>query len=389
MRGRFERVVDGNTDVAVFQPQARTPPQHQPPGPAEQTPPSRRARNAVARAWMRVLDRRSLRADLAFDEAGGDSLRLIRLIFELEVQCGINLKLDAFTSDLRPSEMARALDRCLRGLADAPPSGAPEVFLLPAVGGDDPRLVKFRAGCQSALRIELVDLGDWSELIEPTFDLPTLVKSVARWIMDRAPTGPLRLVGWSYGGHLSILVASALHQAGREVAFLGILDTLSSPMTLADLAPQPQPTRMENLRQVPAWIRRGELRNRLADFIIARVVVRPRLLRLAARYRRMWLPFGFSFYLNQRIGLRLRRDMLSSWRRRLEPPPPLPIASIVLFRAEESEPAVPDAVGWCAAYPGISIVEIPGGHWTMLDPPNLIPFCERFTTAVLRVSPGG
>jgi len=389
MRGRFERVANGNADTAVFQAHAHTTSlPHQPPAPAEQMPASRLARKAVAHAWARVLDRRSLRADLAFDEAGGDSLRLIRLIFELEIQCGMNLKLDAFTSDLRPSEMARALDRCLRGLADDIPDEAPEVFLLPAVGGDDPRLVKFRAGCRSALRIELVDLGDWSELIEPTFDLPALVSNVAAWIMDRAPSGPLRLVGWSYGGHLAMLVAAALCQAGREVAFLGILDTLSSPMSLADLAPQPQPTRMENLRHVPAWIRRGELRTRLADFIVARVVVRPRLLRQAARLRHMWLPFGFSFYLNLRMGLRLRRDMLSAWRRRLEPPPPLPVASIVLFRAEDSEPAVPDAVGWRAAYPGISVVEISGGHWTMLDPPNLAPLCQRFTAAVLRASPG-
>jgi thioesterase domain-containing protein len=348
-------------------------------------PATRRSRKAVARAWVRVLDRRSLRADLPFDEAGGDSLRLIRLIFELESQCGISLELAPFSGDLRPSDMARALDRCLRKPADddAGPEAAPDVFLLPAIGGDDPRLVNFRAVCRSALRVELVELGDWPALITPGFDLAALAGSLAQQIMDRAPCGPLRLAGWSYGGHLAVAVASALCQAGCNVAFLGILDTTTSPLTFADLAPQRRPTRMENLRQVPAWIRAGEATNRLADFIVTRMVARPRLLRLAARLRHAWLPFGFGFHLNRRMGLRLRRDLLEAWRLRRDPPPPLSVTSLVLFRAAETEPFAPDEVGWCAAYPDIRIVPVTGGHTTMLEPPHLATLCARFVEAVL------
>ena len=71
MRGRFERVANGNADMAVFQAHAHTTSlPHQPPAPAEQMPASRLARKAVAHAWARVLERRSLRADLAFDDQG-------------------------------------------------------------------------------------------------------------------------------------------------------------------------------------------------------------------------------------------------------------------------------------------------------------------------------
>ncbi len=354
------------------------------PNAASAAPATRRARKAVARAWARVLDRRSLHADLPFDEAGGDSLRLIRLIFELESQCGTSLELAPFSGDLRPGDMARALDRCLRKQAgdDDDPEAVPDVFLLPAIGGDDPRLVNFRALCRSALRVEAVELGDWPELIAPGFDLSALAVSLARRIMDRAPCGPLRLAGWSYGGHLAVAVASALCQAGCAVAFLGILDTTTSPLTFADLEPQRRPTRMENLRQVPAWIRTGEASDRLADFLVTRVVARPRLLRLAARLRHTWLPCGFGFHLNRRMGLRLRRDLLEAWRLRRDPPPPLSVPSLVLFRAEQTEPFAPDEVGWCAAYPDICIVPVTGGHTTMLEPPHIATLCARFVEAV-------
>lgn len=346
-------------------------------------PATRRSRKAVERAWVQVLNRRSLRADLPFDEAGGDSLCLIRLIFALESQCGTSLDLAVFPGDLRPSDMARALDRCLGKPVDraAEPAAVPDVFLLPAIGGDDPRLVNFRSVCRAAIGVELVELGDWPDLTAPGVDLTTLAVRLAEQIMDRADSGPLRLAGWSYGGHLAVAVASALCQAGREVTFLGILDTTTSPLTFADLEPQPHPTRMANLRQVPAWIRNGEAADRLADFIVTRVVAQPRLLRLAARLRHTRLPFGFSFHLNRRMGLRLRRDLLEAWRLRRDPPPPLSVGSLVLFRAAETEPFAPDELGWCAAYPDIRIVPVTGGHTTMLEPPHLATLCERFIEA--------
>jgi len=354
------------------------------PDPAEPPPATRRARKAVARAWARVLDRRSLRADVTFDEAGGNSLLLLRLIFDLERQCRIALLLAPFSTDQRPSDMARALDRCLEELADDVADATPALFVLPAIGGDDPRLVEFRTLCRPALRAELVELGDWPELLEPGFDVPTLARRLAGRIVARAPTGPLLLAGWSYGGFLAVAVAAALGEVGREVAFVGVLDTTASPTSLVDLAPRRRPTKLENLRQVPTWIRTGDGRNRLADFIVTRVVGRPRLLRLAVRLRHVWLPFGFRFDLNRRMGLRLRRDLMEEWRGRREPPPPVPAGTVVMFRAAETVPDVPDERGWCVAYPDLRVVPVTGGHTTMLEPPHLATVCERVTEAALR-----
>jgi len=372
--------------VATATPQAAALlPQSDPAGPLAAT---RRARRSVARAWRRVLNRSSLRADVTFAEAGGDSLRLLKLVFDLETQCGISLPLAPFSSDLRPSEMARALDRCLRGLVDETDTTAPMVFLLPAIGGDDPRLVDLRTLCRPALRVELVDLGDWPELLEPEFDVPTLARRLAARIATCAPSGRLMLAGWSYGGFIAVAVGAALGEIGREVAFVGVLDTTASPMSLVDLAPHRRPTRLENLRSVPAWIRAGQGRERAADFIVARVVARPRLLRLAVRLRHVWLPFGFRFHMNRRMGLRLRHDLMAAWRRRQEPPPAVPGRSVVLFRAADTVPDLVDELGWCAAYPGLRIVAVTGAHTTMLEPPHLATLCECFVEAALQAAGG-
>src|SRR5262249_13556918 len=97
------------------------------------------ARAAVARAWQQTLDRAPFLPARPFEEAGGDSLRLLQFVFRLEQQCGRPLPLEAFSGTTRPSDFAPALDRLL----DEARSGAgrsPTLFLLPGMGGDEPRL---------------------------------------------------------------------------------------------------------------------------------------------------------------------------------------------------------------------------------------------------------
>ena len=76
-------------------------------------PASERARQLVARAWVRTLGRTSLEAESTFEEAGGDSLKLLALIFRIEEQLGTTVPLDLIDEHLRPSEFAVALDQWL------------------------------------------------------------------------------------------------------------------------------------------------------------------------------------------------------------------------------------------------------------------------------------
>jgi thioesterase domain-containing protein/acyl carrier protein len=344
---------------------------------------SRQARRAVARAWRSVLDRGSLRADLPFDEAGGDSLRLLRLVFELETTVGTSLPMDAFLLRQRPTEMAVAVDRCLTGADEPAAVDAPVLFLLAGIGGDTPRLAGFRAGCAPDIHVELVDYGEWPDLLGPGYGMTTLIGRIAGQIAARAPDGPVLLAGYSYGGMIIGAVAARLRAAGREVALMVILDTVMSAAELGNLGASP-PTRLRNLRAIPDWIRAGEMKDRVGDFAANRLLTRqrPRLLAVLARIRRTWLPFGMTFHINDRMRLRRMRDLMAEWRRRPEPLPALAGTRVVMFRARQRGATNADEAVWRAAYPDLVTIEVPGDHETMLDPPHLAVLCEQLSACM-------
>jgi len=51
-----------------------------------------------------------------------------------------------------------------------------------------------------------------------------LAADYANRVAELAPTGPIRLLGWSFGGSLAFLMAGKLSRLGRQVDFVGLLD---------------------------------------------------------------------------------------------------------------------------------------------------------------------
>src|SRR5579871_4808118 len=165
------------------------------PSSASELPPG----DIVARAWRQVLDRRTLDADMPFDQAGGDSLRLLKLAFLMEEQCGLRLPMDVYHVGMRPSEFAVVLQlgRRLGDKAPAEPPGT--VFLVPGMGGESLLEGGFRAACSPHLHVAIVDLPDWPELAKPLFTLEHIIEQAATEITLRQPEGPVRLLGYSLG----------------------------------------------------------------------------------------------------------------------------------------------------------------------------------------------
>jgi thioesterase domain-containing protein len=69
--------------------------------------------------------------------------------------------------------------------------------------------------------------GLQSPLFE-TGQLPATIAELATEYADAveriAPAGPVRLLGWSFGGSVALLIAQELRRRGREVGFVGMLD---------------------------------------------------------------------------------------------------------------------------------------------------------------------
>jgi thioesterase domain-containing protein len=58
--------------------------------------------------------------------------------------------------------------------------------------------------------------------------LPTTIAELAGEYADSVqrlyPDGPVRLLGWSFGGSMALLIAGELRRRGREIGFVGMLD---------------------------------------------------------------------------------------------------------------------------------------------------------------------
>jgi thioesterase domain-containing protein/acyl carrier protein len=317
----------------------------------------------VADAWQQVLDNRSFAEDTPFDQAGGDSLGLIKLIFLIEEAGNIRLPMEACNSGMRPSALVRLVQSALEAWAVASTEPPETVFLT-------------------------ADLPDWPEMIAPEFAMNDLIDRIAKEIGARAPVGAVRLAGYSFGGHVAFGAARALAARGREIAFLGILDT----NTVTRQVPTPRgPAPIRALRKV-RWgihnLRRAWRRSAAADWFgeaTAHFLVRPgnhRLLRLAARMRHIPLPTNFDMFVNIYLREELQTRMLRAWQANPASREMRLDAPVVLFRSQQHAYDGSSDLGWGGLCPRLHVVDVSGGHWSMLHAPYVSELCTRFIQAV-------
>lgn len=339
---------------------------------------------AVERAWSRTLDRQSLADNVPFDEAGGDSLRFLILVYHMEESLGTTLPLDLFDLSMAPRAVAATIQRHLSG--EAPEAGElSQVFLLPGIGGDEPRLVRFREACADELRIVPIGYGDWHDWVRPEFDLDQLLDRVAADIVTRAPAGPLMLAGYSLGGFMAYAVGARLAAAGRVIRVIGLLDASnlgSAAGAQAGIGTKPF-SRNDELHQIVAGFQSGLPGNALARSVVRRLTS-PRwhkLLPAAIRLSNARLPWDFGYYLRGHLRIGLLTKFISVHRENFAPLPALASVPLVLLRSERAATGRQD-LGWAGYGRSIAVVPVGGDHFNMFDPPHLHVLAERFVTAM-------
>ncbi|MBF8742607.1 non-ribosomal peptide synthetase, partial [Pseudomonas guariconensis] len=185
---------------------------------------------ALAAVWAQVLQVPQVGRDDNFFELGGHSLLSLKLLDALRRQLGIEVSLSHFMANPSVARLAASLA--------APAAQAPS--LLVQLGGDpvrQPSLFCFHPSygsvyCYQPLAQAMRDLlcvqgvvceasvqGHW----QPT-TWAAMVQRYTWQLLQAQPEGPFHLLGWSLGGNLAMSVARQLELAGRDVAFLGMLD---------------------------------------------------------------------------------------------------------------------------------------------------------------------
>jgi amino acid adenylation domain-containing protein len=181
--------------------------------------------------WEELLGVEQIGATQNFFELGGNSLLALRLFAQVNRRLRCDLPVSTLFEGATVRQMAEAVE-AQRAQAQGPPS--PVVALQP--NGSLPPLFCIHPADRGVMAY--VNLVRHLGPEQPVYGLRDLGEDLGRPLAQIAaehvesirsvqPEGPYHLAGWSFGGFLAFEMALQLQGAGEEVAFVGLLETLS------------------------------------------------------------------------------------------------------------------------------------------------------------------
>jgi thioesterase domain-containing protein/acyl carrier protein len=189
----------------------------------------------VAQVWQVVLQTPVNGPEDDFFDAGGDSLKAIAFMMDLERALGLELSLTLITQAPQFGRLCEALREhhatCYVPLVDLKPGdGLPPVFIIPGLDGTVAGLFPMTRRMTypgAVIGIQARGLDGR----EPPY--ATVEEMAAKYLSEvraRQPEGPYRLCGYSFGGLVAFEMARQLWVSGDEIAMVGLLDTTMSPL---------------------------------------------------------------------------------------------------------------------------------------------------------------
>ncbi|WP_299538459.1 amino acid adenylation domain-containing protein [uncultured Streptomyces sp.] len=318
----------------------------------------------------------------SFFEVGGTSLNMMRLLSRLRNDFGVPLDareiltaprmhhiaalLDERTDAGTPAK--RAEDTASGAAGTAPPwmvpitggGGRPALFCVHASGGSAVpffSLARSLGGDQPLYGIEAVGLH--GEEAATTVD--AMARRYVEGVRAVRPAGPYLLAGWSLGGTVALAMAGLLREQGEEVPLVVLLDCAVPPV----LPEPPSHTDMLTgfVHDIAGLAGRPQdepdaafLASLSSDAERESAVVR--LLESSG-----FVPEGMDQDLRRKISAYLDtvRVGLTS---------PVPPFDGVLHQCVASEGGGAYADGWDALAARVERHEVPGSHYTLLQPPH-------------------
>ncbi|HEV8638526.1 MAG TPA: beta-ketoacyl synthase N-terminal-like domain-containing protein [Chloroflexota bacterium] len=342
----------------------------------------------VADVWQRLLGIERVGVHDNFFELGGDSLLAIQLLARLRERFAVELPLEKVVEAPTVAGLAALIDG-RRRVPGAAASRSPLVAIQ-AGGSRRPFFCIHPAGgtvlCYAELARHLGPDQPFFGLQSPGVygqpELESIEETAASYLpVVRAvqPEGPYRLGGLSYGGNVAFEMARQLQEQGQPVELLALFDS-HPPVSYHHASPDDT----EFLAAFP-WV--------LGLLSGKELKVAPERLRQLGPEEQV----AYVLERAKRAGLvppqltaAEASDLFGVWKshhhalRCYAPPPGGYRQEITLFRAKEGQPAELlellrigltegiERTGWeMLTRERLAIVDVPGNHYTMLNPPNV------------------
>jgi amino acid adenylation domain-containing protein len=189
----------------------------------------------VAQAWHRVLLTPVGHPEQDFFESGGDSLKAVAFIMELERSLGLELSLSLISETPKFSGLCQALieERTTRYaplvlLKAGQP--LPPVFFVHGLGGNVAELFPIARSLTYPGPVFGIQARGLARQDVPHTTVEAMAAEYLKEIKARQPHGPYYLCGYSFGGLVAFEMARRLRESGDEVGLLGLFDTMPSSL---------------------------------------------------------------------------------------------------------------------------------------------------------------
>jgi amino acid adenylation domain-containing protein len=327
----------------------------------------------LARLWQRVLnlDRVGMQDD--FFELGGHSLLAVRLLFEVEKSFDRRLPLSVIFDAPTVGQLASLLREegwspSWSSLVPIQAGGSrPPLYCVHALGGNvlTYKLLSRHLGPDQPIYALQAQGLDGTQ--PPHTRVEDMAAHYIKAIGQLQPEGPYPLAGFSFGGVVAFEMARQLRVAGQKVSLVALLDTDNLP------APPPDPESPAQLGYLGFVARRlrihlGRLRRlrpkEAVSYFRDKAEVAVQWIRGTIRARQEWHSLPEPIRIVNAANTQAARAYVPG---SYEGP-------VTLFRACErrrTNPSDPD-LGWAeVCRGGLEIVEIPGGHFSILEEPEV------------------
>ena len=187
----------------------------------------------VRRIWEDSLPSIPFALDKSWSDTGLDSLKALEFVFRLERALGIRVGFDAMTADSTASDLIRLLASEMDKAAQSV-DARPQIFLIPGMFGDEPRLGLFRRALNREVKFHTLELPGLEFPSKVHRKIGVTATKLIKDLIRLRPEGDIILCGYSFGGLVAQDMARQLEAKGRQVAFLAVLDGMLLPVTARD-----------------------------------------------------------------------------------------------------------------------------------------------------------